>query len=314
MMAKPTHRTAARPSAHYGDQMVASPPTERVATAPGVEVAVTIDSHGPAGMPVLLLHGLSQQRRFWGPVLRRLRSRPVAAMDQRGHGDSDTPLEADFSVPACAADVLAVLDRLGWSRAVVAGHSWGAAVALEAAASAPDRVAAAVLVDGGLWSPSALGPRAQVREALTPPALGIPADELWSMIRGGALGPWWSDEARDALAPTFRTGADGLVRTRLGMERHLRVLDGMLEHDQRGAMDRCTEARVPVWAAVCEPRRPAGDVWQQAKDEAVAEALRRDNCLVHRWAGAVHDVPLQWPALVAGLVDAVVEQAEGGDR
>jgi hypothetical protein len=65
---------------------------------------------------------------------------------------------------------------------------------------------------------------------------------------------------------------------------------------------------------VCEPRRARGDAWQQAKEDAVADALQRDNCLVHQWAGAVHDVPLQWPALVAGLVDAVVEQAEGGER
>ena len=27
------------------------------------------------------------------------------------------------------------------------------------------------------------------------------------------------------------------------------------------------------------------------------------------WGGALHDVPLQWPALVAGLIDAAVEQA-----
>ena len=92
-------------------------------------------------------------------------------------------------MPSCAGDVLAVLDHLGWSRAVVVGHSWGASVALEAAASAPDRVAAAVLVDGGLWSLSALGPRDRVREALIPPALGIPADELWGLVRGGDLAP-----------------------------------------------------------------------------------------------------------------------------
>ena len=84
-------------------------------------------------------------------------------------------------MPACAADVVAVLDSLGWQRAVVVGHSWGASVALEAAASAHDRVAAAVLVDGGLWSPSALGPRAQVREALDPAGPRHPG--------GRALGP-----------------------------------------------------------------------------------------------------------------------------
>ncbi len=294
--------------------------TERVATSPGVEVVVTTYGAGTAGLPVLLLHGLSQQREFWGPVVRRLRSRPVAAMDQRGHGETDTPLDRDFSVPACAADVVAVLDHLGWGRAVVVGHSWGASVALDVAASAGDRVAAAVLVDGGLWSPGSLGPRDAVRLALTPPALGIPVDDLWDRIRGGDLGPWWSDEVKAALAPTFQTGPDGLVRTRLGMERHMKVLDGMLDLDVRATLDRCTDAGVPVWAAVCEPASTSAaadapsSAWQRVRDAAVADALDRDNCLVHRWSGAVHDVPLQWPALVAGLVDTVVEQAEGGDR
>lgn len=294
--------------------MLAPTFTERIATAPGVEVVVTTHEQDSPGVPVLLLHGLSQQRQFWGPVVRRLRSRPVTAMDQRGHGETDTPLDSDYSVDACAADVVAVLDRLGWARAVVVGHSWGASVALAAAASASDRVAAVVLVDGGLWSPSALGPRAQVREALTPPALGLPADRLWDLVRGGDLGPWWSDEVRDALEPTFRTGDDGLVRTRLGMERHMKVLDGMLDHGHRSALDRTTALGVPVWAAVCEPRTSGADPWQHARDTAVADALGRPNCLVQRWSGAVHDVPLQWPALVAGLVDTVVEQAEGGDR
>ncbi len=188
-------------------------------------------------------------------------------------------------------------------------------MALEAAASARDRVVAAVLVDGGLWSPSALGPRAEVREALTPPALGIPADDLWRLVREGDLGPWWSDEVRAALAPTFRTDADGLVRTRLGMERHMKVLDGMLDHDHRGDARPVHGRRACRSGPPCASRAGAGRrCVAAARDDGVADALRRDNCLVHRWSGAVHDVPLQWPALVAGLVDAVVEQAEGGDR
>jgi pimeloyl-ACP methyl ester carboxylesterase len=320
MIGKPTYRPAGPSTAHYGDGMLSPTTTERVMTAPGVEVVVTSHGGANAGVPVLLLHGLSQQRVFWDPVVHRLRSRPVAAMDQRGHGETDTALDQGFSVPACAADVVAVLDSLGWGRAIVVGHSWGASVALETAASAHDRVAAAVLVDGGLWSPASLGPREAVREALTPPALGIPAADLWDRIRGGDLGPWWSDEVQAALAPTFRADAQGLVRTRLGMDRHLKVLDGMLDHDLHSALDRCTDAGVPVWAAVCEPagmpveRTAMATAWQRAKDDAVADARLRGNCLVQTWSGAVHDVPLQWPALVAGLVDTVVEQAEGGDR
>ncbi len=135
--------------------------------------------------------------------------------------------------------MVAALDHLGWDRAVVVGHSWGASVALSAAAIAPDRVSGAVLVDGGLWSAGGLGPRAEIRERLTPPALGIPADELWARVRLGDLAPAWSDEIRAALEPTFATDDAGLVRTRLGMERHLRVLDGLLDHDPDADLDAC---------------------------------------------------------------------------
>jgi hypothetical protein len=139
-------------------------------------------------------------------------------------------------------------------------------------------------------------------------------------MRDGDLGPWWTDEVQQALAPTFATGDDGLVRTRLGVDRHMQVLDGLMDHDQSAAMAACEAAGVPVWAAVCEPAPGTAvqpgvpSAWQSAKADGVAAASGRANCLVHRWSGAVHDVPLQWPALVAGLVDAVVEQAEGGDR
>ena len=283
MMHKPTYATAVPLTAHYGGGMPEQTSTQRIATAPGIEVVVTTHAGVTEGLPVLLLHGLSQQRHFWDPVVRRLRARPVAAMDQRGHGDTGTPLASDFSVAACAADALAVIDRLGWARAVVVGHSWGASVALAAAAASGDRVAAAVLVDGGLWSPSALGPRDQVREALTPPALGLPADELWIRIRGGDLGSWWSDEVQAALAPTFEPDTDGLLRTRLGMDRHMAVLDGMLDHDHRSSLDSCEASGVPVWAAVCEPARARqggdglADAWQQAREDGVGYSVFKSN-------------------------------------
>jgi pimeloyl-ACP methyl ester carboxylesterase len=193
-------------------------------------------------------------------------------------------------------------------------------VALEAAALAPERVGAVVLVDGGLWSPAALGPRDEVRRDLTPPTLGIPAERLWALMRAGDLGPWWSDEVEHALAPTFRSHADGTVRTRLGLDRHMRVLDGLFDHDPVDALDRCEIAGVPVWAVVCEaapgasPAPGLPSAWAAVKQASAEDAARRTNCLIHRWPGAVHDVPLQWPALVAGLVDVVVESTEGNDR
>ena len=284
--------------------------TWRFPTAPGVELTVSSVGSGGSDLPVLLLHGLSQQRQFWRPVISRLRTRPVASLDQRGHGESDTPLEVDYSIPSFAADARAALDRLGWERAVVAGHSWGAAVAVALAASAPDRIAAVGLVDGGLWSPSEMGPRDEVRARLTPPALGIPEEDLWAAIQGGDLGRSWSDEVRAALEPTFVTDDAGLIRTRLGMDRHLAVLDGMLDYHPQGDLRRCADAGIAIWAVHCVPRDP--DAVQRQREDMALRVAAEGDVLVHRWAGAIHDVPLQWPALVAGFIDALVESEEGG--
>jgi pimeloyl-ACP methyl ester carboxylesterase len=281
-------------------------------SAPGVHLVLDLHDGGDGvALPVLLLHGLSQQRRFWGPVVDRLRTRPVATLDQRGHGDSDTPASADFSVAACASDALAALDRLGWPRAVIAGHSWGASVALRAAALQPDRVGAVALIDGGLWSPGSLGPRDEVRARLTPPTLGLLPEDLWQRIRSGDMGASWSDEIQAALEPTFVADNEGRLHSRLGLERHMRVLDGLLDVDPGVDVAALESADVPVWAVVCEPRpRSESDPWDDVKSRAVAQASARRNFLIHRWAGAIHDVPLQWPGLVAGFIDTVAASAE----
>lgn len=247
---------------------------------------------------VLLLHGLSQQGRFWTPVLRRLTSRPVAALDQRGHGRSDVPVDSDFSIGACAEDAITALDAAGMQAPVViVGHSWGASVALQAAVSHPDRVQAVVLVDGGAWSIPLDADRTAARERLRPPELGIPEAELWKLV--AASMPWFDEETQEALTPTFIADDTGAIRTRIGVERHMAVLDGILDWDVKAAW---TRLRTPVWVVSCESGTP--------RDLGVTTLVPDGTAVVvQRWEGAEHDVPLQWPALVAGLIDQVAEGA-----
>lgn len=259
-----------------------------------------------AALPVVLLHGLSQQRRFWDPVVARMRSPLIATVDQRGHGDSLLPVDADYGIERCALDVVELLDELGWQQAVVVGHSWGASVALHCAGSG--RAAAVGLIDGGLWGPSALGDREQVRERLRPPALGIPPASLWALVESSS--PWLGPEARAALSHTFIVGEDGLIRTRIGVDRHMRVLDGLLDYRPDEDLQRLA---CPAWAVVCEPAGSDGstqDPWAVAKEQAIERARAVPGLLIHRWMGAVHDVPLQWPALVAGFIDALRASVE----
>lgn len=65
--------------------------------------------------------------------------------DIRGHGISK-PIGEDFSVPAVAEDLLAMLDLLGHETAVLAGQSFGGYVVQEIAFRRPERVEALVLI------------------------------------------------------------------------------------------------------------------------------------------------------------------------
>jgi pimeloyl-ACP methyl ester carboxylesterase len=100
------------------------------------------------GLPVLIVHGLSYFSYDWIDVAAALASgRQVVAMDMRGFGDSARSPAGDYSVPSMAQDILAVLDHLGWPRAVLMGHSMGGRSTAFAAARNPERVAGLVLVD-----------------------------------------------------------------------------------------------------------------------------------------------------------------------
>lgn len=98
--------------------------------------------------PILIVHGLSYFSYDWLEVAQALGvDREVVAMDMRGFGDSGWSAAKDYSVPAMAQDIVNLLDHLGWSRAVLAGHSMGGRSATYVAAKHPARVAALVLVD-----------------------------------------------------------------------------------------------------------------------------------------------------------------------
>ena len=273
---------------------------------PGLDVRLKATRWSGTGTPVLLLHGLASTRRFWDLVVPGLAGLPVVALDQRGHGESERP-SGPYDGGVVAADALTALDALGISRAVVVGHSWGASTALRLAADAPGRVLAAVAIDGGLgsWRDSG-ATREQMRERLTPPRTAVPVGELEGLIATGPLGPWWSAEVAAAVLPLFEEGADGLARPRLPFEAHMAIVDDLLDTDGDAVLSRIA---CPTWLVSCEAVPPE---WAAQK----AAALDRAASLVaqprrHRWLEALHDVPLQWPALVAGLIRAAADEVSG---
>jgi pimeloyl-ACP methyl ester carboxylesterase len=106
----------------------------------------------PAAPPVLLLHGGGQTRHAWGGTAATLADRGwrTLALDARGHGRSDWDPDADYSIRAFTADVLAVLAELDGPRPppVLVGASLGGLTSLFLEGEvAPGTARALVFVD-----------------------------------------------------------------------------------------------------------------------------------------------------------------------
>jgi pimeloyl-ACP methyl ester carboxylesterase len=122
-------------------------------------------------LPVLAVHGVTSSHLAWPRVADHLPARLVVAPDLRGRGHSNT-LPGPYGLAAHADDLARVLDDVALERAVVLGHSMGGFVSMVFADRHPGRVAALVLVDGGLplAVPPGLDPE-QVAAAILGPAL-----------------------------------------------------------------------------------------------------------------------------------------------
>lgn len=111
----------------------------------GHRVGLSVGGHG---VPLVVQHGVAMDRRTYLRLLSRLAGLGflVVAIDAAGHGDTiRLPEPRTFST--MSALTIRTLDALGISQAVFLGHSMGGRMTIELAATHPDRVLAAVLVD-----------------------------------------------------------------------------------------------------------------------------------------------------------------------
>jgi pimeloyl-ACP methyl ester carboxylesterase len=102
-----------------------------------------------SGEPLLLIHG-AMIADAWEPIIDQLTAGyQVITYHRRGFCGSSPFREAN-TIAAEAADAVAVLDHLGSDVAHVAGHSYGAAVALQLAVDARTRVHSVGLLEPAL--------------------------------------------------------------------------------------------------------------------------------------------------------------------
>ncbi|MER5933756.1 alpha/beta hydrolase [Streptomyces sp. NPDC002054] len=107
---------------------------------------------GGAGRPLLALHGGLSEGLLYADLAARLGDGwRVIAPDQRGHGESDRATAYDRA--GYLADLVALLEYLGFSPLPVIGHSLGGLNAFHLAAERPDLVSALVVIDSGVVFP-----------------------------------------------------------------------------------------------------------------------------------------------------------------
>lgn len=134
------------------------------------------------GPPLLLLH---QTPRSWEEFREVLpiagRSHRAIAMDTRGFGDSDPLPAADATVEAWARAALQLADALRLEQFAVCGHHSGAVIALEMAASAPERLSRLVLSSMSLVDADRRARHAghRVVDEVKPSPDGAHLAELW---------------------------------------------------------------------------------------------------------------------------------------
>jgi pimeloyl-ACP methyl ester carboxylesterase len=113
----------------------------RFASAAGVRLAY--DLAGAGDPPMVFVHGWCCDRSYFAPQITHFSaSHAVAAVDLRGHGESDRPAPGPgtYDIAVLAQDVLAVAAAAGLGQPVLVGHSLGALAGLVCAARPDGRV------------------------------------------------------------------------------------------------------------------------------------------------------------------------------
>jgi pimeloyl-ACP methyl ester carboxylesterase len=255
----------------------------------------------PGGEPAILaLHGLASNARWWDLVGADLApAHRVLAADLRGHGQSDRT-ERGYDFDTVVDDLGQVLDVLDPRPVVVAGHSWGASVALAFAAAMPARALGVVCVDGGATDLKAyFGPSWKVaKKTMRPPDLrGITPEALRNWMDASPMSEGSDPEtAAQILRGNFEDDGIGHLRPHLRVEQHMQIARHLFDLDGYELMSR---VRCPVLFI------PAGrpDHEDTPKIHAIehAQSVLGDRARVV-WIDGIHDLPVQRPHEVAAAI------------
>lgn len=257
--------------------------------------------------PVLLLHGLSSNARYWERLARQLNDRRLVALDQRGHGLTGQPPHAPpfpsgYAMEQLLDDAAFAISELGLGRPVVVGHSWGATVALELVGTRAGIASGFVFIDGPVQSAANLFSWEEAQKLMQPPLPRFTSfEEAVAESRRDFEGTWDQDLESFVKARIVPDG-DALVLTLTGPVR-LELLRGLYESQPDVLWP---HVDVPAVALLAKH----GPARISKSREAGAERLATLAPSVEvRWFESPHDIPLFMPAEVAAAVEHVASLA-----
>lgn len=107
------------------------------------DVRIYYEDHGE-GVPIVLTYGLAGNTRMWQPQIEDFSRRyRLVLWDQRGHGQSDSPVDSEsYGVWKSVEDLHALIEVLGIEEAFIGGQSMGGGVATRFALRYPDETKA----------------------------------------------------------------------------------------------------------------------------------------------------------------------------
>lgn len=251
----------------------------------GARIALRVRRAAPERPVLALVHSLGMDGSFWDSVAERVGDQcSVVAIDARGHGRSElgaTPL----TCARIAEDLLEALEHLGITRVVVGGASMGGCVALEFAASYPQRAAGLALIDTTAWyGPTAVFDWEERAQKAT--ANGL------ASLTGFQLTRWFSDDFRQREPEQVRHWTEVFLRNRIdGYVASCRMLGAF------DARSRLSAIKVPTLVVVGEEDYAAPVAMAQALHEGIGGSS------LEILEGVRHLTPLEAPdRIAAGLL------------
>jgi pimeloyl-ACP methyl ester carboxylesterase len=165
-------------------------------------VHLAYEEAGSGAPPLLFVHGWAGNRSHLAPQFAHFAARHrVVAVDRRGHGESDAPVQ-EYTVEQAADDLAALCRELGLGRAVVVQHSFDR-LAFDFATRYPELVLALAVIDGPTLAGEAFD--AAARGFLA----GLQSDQWREAIRGFAeqvvFPPGMPEAAKEATLDQIAT-------------------------------------------------------------------------------------------------------------